>query len=196
MSDAEARFDPVRALPQAVAIGRGGRRAAAAADDEPAAEDRFAEIEFEEMSKIVIKKRAYYQENKLKVYGLLWGLCNPALRACETHRDYPDILLRLDLLSLWRLVTRLCTIGMRDDVDVEERRKAAEQRLRSDRFATIQQFQSETTDDFITRYEREYRAFRTADNELVQSGGEADARVIQAQAEIATRIDGAKTLTS
>ena len=85
---------------------------------------------------------------------------------------------------------------MRDDVDVEERRKAAEQRLRSDRFATIQQFQSETTDDFITRYEREYRAFRTAGNELVQSGGEADARVIQAQAEIATRIDGAKTLTS
>ena len=36
---------------------------AAAGDDEPAAEDRFAEIEFEEMSKIVIKKRAYYQEN-------------------------------------------------------------------------------------------------------------------------------------
>ncbi len=90
---------------------------AAAGDDEPAAEDRFAE-----MSKIVIKKRAYYQENKLKVYGLLWGLCNPALvRACETHRDYPDILLRLGLLSLWRLVMRLCTIGMRDDVDVDER---------------------------------------------------------------------------
>ena len=45
---------------------------AAAGDDKSAAEDRFAEIEFEEMSKIVIKKRAYYQENKLKVYGLLW----------------------------------------------------------------------------------------------------------------------------
>ena len=44
-----------------------------------------------------------------------------------------------------------------------------------------------------------YRAFRTTGNELVQSfifGDEADARVIQAQAEIATRIDGAKTLTS
>ena len=83
------------------------------------------------------------------------GLCNPAMvRACETHRDYPDILLRRDLLSLWRLVTILYTIGMRDDVDVAERRKAVEQR-----FATIKQFQSETTDDFITRYEREYRAF-------------------------------------
>jgi len=84
---------------------------------------------------------------------------------------------------------------MRDDVDVDERRKAAEQRLRLDRFATIKQFQSETTDDFITRYEREYIAFRTAGNELVQSfmfGDEADARVIQARGEIATRIDGAK----
>ena len=40
-----------------------------------------------------------------------------------------------------------------------------------------------------------YRAFRTTGNELVQSfifGDEADARVIQARAEIATRIDGAK----
>ena len=95
-------------------------------------------------------ERAYYQDNKLKVYFLLWGLCNPALvRACETHRDYPDILLRRDLLSLWRLVTRLCTIGMRDNADVDERRKAAEQR-----FATIKQFQSETTDDFMTSTER------------------------------------------
>ena len=57
------------------------------ADEEPApAEDRFAEIEFEEMSKIIIKKRAYCQKNMQKVYGLLWGLCNPVLiRACETH---------------------------------------------------------------------------------------------------------------
>ena len=80
----------------------------------------------------------------------MWGLCNPALvRACETHRDYPDVMLRRDLLSLWRLVTRLYTIGTRDNADVDERRKAAEQR-----FATIKQFQSETTDDFMTSTER------------------------------------------
>ena len=55
--------------------------------------------------------------------------------------------------------------------------------------------QAETTDDFITRYEREYRAFRTAGNKLAQSfifDDEADARVIQARDEIATRIDGEK----
>ena len=41
----------------------------------------------------------------------------------------------------------------------------------------------------------EYRAFRTAGNKLAQSfifGDEADAKVIQARAEIATRTDGAK----
>ena len=58
-----------KALPQAVTIGRGERRVAAAADDESAAEDRFKEIELEEMSKIVIKKWAYYQ--KLTSYPTL-----------------------------------------------------------------------------------------------------------------------------
>ena len=78
-------------------------------------------------------------------------------------RDYPNILRNRDLLFLWRLLTILCTVGLQDNADLDERRKFAEQR-----FATIKQFQSETTDDFIARNEREYRGFLSAGNELVR----------------------------
>ena len=79
---------------------------------------------------------------------------------------------------------------MRDNADLDERRKVAEQR-----FATIKQFQSETTDDLIARYETEYRGFLSAGNELVRSyifGDEGDDRLIKARAEIAVSTDGAK----
>jgi hypothetical protein len=110
-------------VPQVVApaLSRGGLRGAAATDKEPVPDEhRFAEIEFEELSRIIIKKRACYQVNKQKVYGL-WRLCNLALiRACETHRDYPNILRNRDLLLLWRLVTTLCTVGLRDNANLEK----------------------------------------------------------------------------
>jgi len=125
----------------------------------------FRKAEYLEERKCHVKRVAEYEDNKSKVYQIIWTQCTVSMRNMLKRLDtFVDIETEKDPLGLWLEIYNISLQGTAVADDVERRIMDAMRR-----FQSITQFPDEPVGDFHERFEGVYQSLVSAGGKLVDT---------------------------
>lgn len=125
----------------------------------------FKKAEYLEERRCYVKRSNEYEDNKSKVYQIIWTQCTVSMRNMLKRLDsFVDIETDKDPLALWLEIYNVSLQGTSVADDKEKRIMEAMRR-----FQSVHQAPEEPVGDWNERYEGEYQAFRSAGGKLVET---------------------------
>jgi hypothetical protein len=111
----------------------------------------FAKRKFEKLLDAHVKRQEEYNDNKPRVYAVIWGQCTVSLR----HRlmefdDYADFDISKDPLPLWKRIAQSCIDGSSKRENTTKKKMEARER-----FFRLRQGPLESVGDFYERFKSE-----------------------------------------
>ena len=122
-------------------------------------EKKISYARYENQWKLFDNRKAKYDENKVKLFGVIWGQCTTALRQKLTEMDdFEEFNLKKDPLKLWNRVKEL-TLEERAPAGIDPIRRIVDAR---NIFQRIYQGKNEKLADFYERFLTEVEAAEAA----------------------------------
>jgi hypothetical protein len=122
----------------------------------------FNKLEYQEMIKVRLKKVATYNENKPKVYAIIWGQCTNSMQhKIREDKEFATYDIEKDPLKLWGRVQEILLTG------AGQFQNATKLKLEAKRdFDRLRQYKNESVGDFYQRYIVEQQALEASEIDL------------------------------